>query len=453
MPESSYIPWIIKYRPKSLSDYINQEEAKTILLNWLKAWDKGSPAKKAVLLYGPPGVGKTSLVEAISKEMNCEVIETNASDFRRREDIEKRIKPAATKMSLSGKKRLILIDEVDGLSGTADKGGIETMLELTSITKHPIIMTANNPFHPDLKPLRDASLLIELKKLNQRDVVKLLRGICEKEKIFCEDEALKIIHTKNEGDLRASINDLQNLGLSFGKVTASLVNELIYYRDREVNPFDTLRNIFTSKYAWQSKLAVSHSQVDIDTLIEWLSENIPVQLTEPEDMYLAFQALSRADIYRGRMKRTQNYDLLTYISEMVGPAISLSRKKTKFKWIKYEFPKKIRMMSETKKARESLNKAAAKIAKVTHCSRETVKSEYIPMLRALYKVNKTLATQIMEGLKLEEDEIKVIVGKSKESTENTEPSSTGPMNAEESLRKFETSTKKMGTRARKKRSQ
>ncbi|MEM3491252.1 MAG: replication factor C large subunit, partial [Fervidicoccaceae archaeon] len=410
----SYIPWTVKYRPRSISEYINQDEAKTLLLNWMRSWERGAPSKKSVILYGPPGVGKTSLVEAIAGDINAEIVETNASDFRRKEDIERRIKPAATKMTLSGKRRIILIDEVDGLSGTADKGGIESLLELISITKHPIIMTANNPFHPDLRPIRDASTTIELKKLHQRDVINVLKRICERENVQCEEEALKIIHGKNEGDLRASINDLQGIAQSFGKVTASLANELIYYRDREINPFDTLRTIFTSRSSWQSKLAISHSQVDTDSLIEWISENIPVQLTEPEDIYLAYQSLSRADVYRGRMRRTQNYDFLTYVVDMIGPGISLSRKRTKFKWVKYEFPKKIKMLGETKRARELRESAARKIAAVLHCSKETAKSGIFPMLKAMYAMNPSKARSIMEGLKLEDEEVRVIVGKVKE---------------------------------------
>jgi len=447
MQARAYIPWIIKYRPKRLSDYVNQDEAKTILLSWLKAWEKGSPAKRSATLYGPPGVGKTSLIEAVAGELNYEIVETNASDFRRKDDVERRIKPAATKMTLSGKKRIVLIDEVDGLSGTADKGGVEALLELISVARHPIVMTANNPFHPDLKPLRDSSVMIELKKLNQRDVLRVLKGICEKENIQCEDDGLKIIHTKNEGDLRAAINDLQAIAEAYGKVTAELANQLVYYRDREINPFDTLRAIFTSRYSWQSKLAVSHSQADPDTLIEWLSENIPIQLSDPQDAFMAFQALSRADVYRGMIVKTQNYDFLAYVIDMIGPGVSLSRKRTKFKWLKYEYPKKIKMMSETKKSRELLNSAARKIAKRMHCSTSTAKSEFIPFLRAVYRADKLTAEKLLKGLKLEEDEIGVILGTMKE--EKPEEQVTGPK-IEEYSSEASAGTQKKRSKAKKK---
>jgi len=76
------IPWTIKYRPKKISDVVDQEQAKQRILEWLKKWP--NVEKRALLLYGPPGVGKSSLVEAVANELGYELIELNASDSRRR---------------------------------------------------------------------------------------------------------------------------------------------------------------------------------------------------------------------------------------------------------------------------------------------------------------------------------------------------------------------------------
>ncbi len=413
MPLQVRIPWVIKYRPRKIDEYINQDEAKTVLTTWIREWQRKTPSKKAVLLHGPPGTGKTSLVEAIANEYNMEIVEMNASDFRRKEDIERIAVRAATQYSLTGKKRIILLDEVDGLSGSADKGAIEAIIKLINVTIHPVILTANNPWHPDLRPLRDIVIMVQFKRLRQRDVIGLLKRICEKEGINCEDKALKIIHDKNNGDLRACINDLQAIAETYGRVTETLAMALVYYRDRELDPFETLRSIFTARYSWQSKNAVTHSQLDPDMLTEWLSENIPVQLTDPEDMYRAYQVLSRAGVYKGRIIRTNSWDLLAYIIDMLGPAMTQSRKKTRFKWTAYKFPQKIRMLAETKRARELLNSAAKKIGNRLHSSKSTVIQEYIPLLRILYQYQPEKTILIMKEYNLTPDEAQVITGDKK----------------------------------------
>jgi len=119
---NQYIPWIIKYRPKTLSEYVDQDEAKSKLVEWIKRFP--NVENKAVLLYGPPGVGKTTLVECIARDLGYELLEMNASDFRRMQDIERIAISASDKGGLFGKRRLILLDEVDGINTRSRYRGI-----------------------------------------------------------------------------------------------------------------------------------------------------------------------------------------------------------------------------------------------------------------------------------------------------------------------------------------
>ena len=130
------LPWIIKYRPKKIAEVVDQDNAKRQFIPWIKAWIEGKkPEKKAALLYGPAGCGKTSLVEATAKELGLELIEMNASDFRTREAIERIAKVAATKYSLFGfRGKIILLDEIDGISAIADRGAV-SYTHLTLPTK------------------------------------------------------------------------------------------------------------------------------------------------------------------------------------------------------------------------------------------------------------------------------------------------------------------------------
>ncbi len=406
-----HIPWIVKYRPKKIDEVVNQEQAKRQFIPWLQQWLSGRiPEKKAALLYGPAGVGKTSLVEAAAHEYKLELVEMNASDFRRKEDIERVAKIAATQSSLFGRKRIILLDEVDGISGTADKGGLDAILELISITNHPIVMTANDPWDQKLKPLRDASLLIGFNRLSERDIVLVLKKICSIEGIECEEDALKYIASRAEGDLRSAINDLQAIAEGYGRVTLGIAKALVSGRDREYNPWEMLRNLFLSKYAWQAKRAVTHTNLDYETLIEWINENIANQYTDLEDVWRAHEALARADQYLGRIRKTLSWDLLSYVFDLAGPGVALSRKKSRFRWAKYQYPQKIILMARTKEAREVREAIAEHLARRLHMSKATVKNDVLPYLLVIFRERPDLAAKIAIAYNFTDGMIKYLAG-------------------------------------------
>jgi replication factor C large subunit len=95
------IPWCEKYRTKAFSDIKGQELA----IDKVKVFLKTFPKKKAVVLHGPPGVGKTSLAYAIASETDSEILELNASDLRNKEKIAQIVGPASQQRSLFRKKQ------------------------------------------------------------------------------------------------------------------------------------------------------------------------------------------------------------------------------------------------------------------------------------------------------------------------------------------------------------
>jgi len=404
------IPWIIKYRPKRLDEVVNQEDAKAKFLQWIKQWESGKPGKKAALLYGPAGCGKTSLVEAYAKEHGYELVEMNASDFRRKQDIERVAKIAATMHSLFARKKIILLDEVDGINTRYDTGAVDAILSLLEVTNHPVVMTANNPWDQNLKPLREASEMIQFKRLAERDVITALKRICQAEKIACEDEALKEIARRSEGDLRSAINDLQAIAEGYGKVTIELVRELAAYRDREYAPFEALQKMFNARYIFQAKQAITQTNIDHDTMAIWINEHIPTYYEDLEEIMRAYEALSRADVYRGRTVKSGSWDLLSYVFDLMGPGVALARRAYKYKWKAFKSPERLQLMAQTKKARETLNNIASILSNRLLISRATAKRDVIPFLRVIFTANPEKAAKIALEYGFDQDMINLLAG-------------------------------------------
>src|SRR6056297_499404 len=114
--------WVEKYRPQKLTELIGQEEAVGEVENYLETFP--NVRRKALLLNGPPGIGKTTLVHVFAKENEYEIFELNASDLRNKKSMIEKLKPVLEQSSLFNKNKLILVDEIDGLSGTKDRGGV-----------------------------------------------------------------------------------------------------------------------------------------------------------------------------------------------------------------------------------------------------------------------------------------------------------------------------------------
>lgn len=282
------LPWVEKYRPRRLADIVNQEKALEKVKAWIESWLHGAPKKKALLLAGPPGSGKTTTVYALANEYKFEVIELNASDERTFGKIERYLNAAYT-MDIFGKKRkLIFLDEADNI----EPSGAKEIAKLIDRAKNPIIMSANKYWEVPAE-IRGKAEIVEYKRLTQRDILKALLRIVKAEGIFVPKEVLEEIAKRARGDLRAAINDLQNL-VSGGIEDAELV---LAYRDVEKSIFEALGTIFATDNAKRARMALMNVDNTPDEVLLWIEENIPYVYYKPEDIAKAYDAISRADIY------------------------------------------------------------------------------------------------------------------------------------------------------------
>src|SRR3989338_4072096 len=233
-----------KYKPKKPSDVIGQDERIAEIKKKIEGYAR-QKTKKALLVYGPTGTGKTSSIHAIAEELDLEIIEVNASDSRNASSLEENVMPAIKQSSLFGKSKLILIDEIDGLSGQQDRGGVPSIIKIIEESRFPIILTANDPFEQKFNSLRQKCVMIEYKAITVLAMVKHLKDIAKKEGIKAEVDALTALSRKSQGDLRSALNDLENISAS-GELTKESI-ELTSDREREESVINALLKVLKTK--------------------------------------------------------------------------------------------------------------------------------------------------------------------------------------------------------------
>jgi len=404
------LPWTLKYRPKTLSDVIGNKDAKKKILQWIKQWDKKPPKKKALLLYGPPGTGKTVTVEALANDLDMELVQSNASDYRTADAIQRFAGRSSQYGTLFGKKRLILFDELDGITGSADRGGLREITKIVKETGSPIILVANDAYNPRFSTLRRSCQLIEFKKPTKTQIARLLAKICSLEGIKAESDVLKLIAERVKGDVRSAINDLQALAQGKGELTFEDAAWLSR-RDQKEVIFTTLRRIFYARSLTDALRAASDTDVDLDMLLEWIYENLPYHVKDPKELAAAMGMLALADMYRGRISKTQNWSLMRYYIDFMTAGIAASWSRKSHGWVPFRFPSRIMTMSRSKIERDLLKAIGLKIGRKCHISADRAARDVIPFLHVIFQNNPKMGANLAKWLDLDEDMISFLSGK------------------------------------------
>lgn len=409
-----YTAWTVKHKPRTLGDVVGNREAVAELIGWLKSWERDIPKKRAAFLYGPPGIGKTVAVEALANDWNLELVEKNASDSRTEDAVKKFAGLASQYGTLFGKKRLVLFDELDGLTGREDRGGVGAIVSVVKQARCPIILIANNAYNPRLASLRYYCLLIQFKKPPARSVAKRLRLICKHEEIETEEEALNFIAQRSQGDVRSAVNDLQALAQGKKRLTYEDVSWLAH-RDRKDAIFNVLRLVFYSKSCDAAKNAVDTADVDLNMLFEWIYENMPYHLRNPRDLAKAMESLAIADIYRSRIRQTHNWKLTRYVIDFMTAGVAVARENTEpAGFVPLRFPERIKMLSRTRKERQIQSKIGWKIKRRCHISAVKAVREVLPYLKVIFGNNVKMASGTAKWLDLNEVMIEYLAGTKKQ---------------------------------------
>lgn len=381
--------WVEKYRPKKIEDVVGNEEAKAVFIEWLK---NKRHNKKAVLLYGPPGVGKTAVVNAAAKEFGFTIIEMNASDTRSEKAINAVAKPATSYIALDNfsgavKKsgNILFLDEVDGIAGNEDRGGVGAIIKIVEKSLVPVIMAANDPDINKLRPLKKVCLLVRFQQVRIPLIIALLQKICLLEHVKAEFEALEHIAQNSRGDMRSAINDLQSLSEQNHTLTLQ-DTVMLSSRTKDISMDETLRQLFAAKSVNEASRLLSYSSVDYDDLLLSVSDNLPKRYRNPYELAAAYDFVSQADVFRGRIG-TENWHLLKYFFNDLAQASAVNPKSYK----QFEFitpPIRIITLFWTKGKRSMLDAICGKIGARCHVSHSIAKHDFVPFVKIILQKQK-----------------------------------------------------------------
>src|SRR6266704_5408413 len=395
-------PWTTKYKPRTSKDVAGNKTAIEKLRDWIESWSKGRPSRAAVLLYGPAGVGKTSVTEALARERGWDLVEINASDQRSGDILAKVDGLASTQSTLFSKGRLIFLDEVDGINLRADQGAVATILQIIKDTQYPLILTANDPWDPKIRPLREACLQIELKRLGLREGIPLLKTVLAKEGLTADEEALRILVQKNNGDVRSTLNDLQVLTRRGKPLGTNEVNWLAW-RDRTESIFKVLRIVFNSQTVAAARRATNLSDIDHEMLFQWILENAPYQIPNPSELSEAMEALAEADLFYARIRKTQSWHLLSYALELMTAGVAVAKETSPGGWVSMKFPQRIASMSRTRGAREQRRAMGDAIGSKSHVSARRAIRLYLPLIQFVLEHDMPKFEQIGDWLEVKDN--------------------------------------------------
>jgi len=417
--------WTEKYRPKSLSDILGNATAIKDLREWAESWNHGKPEKKAAILAGKPGTGKTSAALALAEDMHWQVIEMNASDARNAEAVRKvATRGARFQTFLSdgsyvkaeeGGRKLIILDEADNLFGNEDRGGIGAIAETTQKTGQPIILIANDLYELTRRSssLKRLCKTIKFQRLHISSIKSALKRICKSEGIAVDDETLEHIAGKAQGDLRSAINDLQSIAEGKTEITHEDA-AVLGNRDTEGSVFEALVEIFRSGSLEKARKSALNLDESPETLIMWIDENLPMDYRRTDDLARGFSALSKADIYLGRVRRRQNYGLWSYASEMMTGGVAVARQ-GQYAGGVYRFPTWLVKMSRSSAHRKTVDSLAGKLGEHMHTSKSVIVNEVLSTFRQLFLADNEFRLNSTIVLSLEPREVGFLLGEAEDS--------------------------------------
>lgn len=368
--------WSEKHRPKQIIDMVGNEEARKSFVDWIIKWKKGA---KPVLLVGPPGIGKTTLAQLAAKEFGYDVIGMNASDVRNKSNIEELLSPLLGSTSLLGRP-MIFIDEVDGIHGRSDFGGVEALLKILKEPTIPIILAANSDDSDKMKNIKKTAKTIYLKPVPPRLLGLYLGKVLKEEGAkLSPGTTIKVI-VECRGDIRSMLNMAQAQLGGFDVDSEKSFETLDI--EAGINAF------FKAKTRQEAQSVLYSLRIDPREKLNAFYSSIVTSNIPNKDMARLLDVISEADVLYGRIIRTQEWRLLRYLDNIL---LRLYSENLPIQYSQYNLSWPL--LNKLRWDGKVIKSLAANLAQRFHVSQSTIATYYLPYILFCMK-NKKLELEI-----------------------------------------------------------
>lgn len=319
--EVDNLPWIEKYRPKTINDIVCQQN----IINGLKLSIKNNNLPH-MLFYGPPGTGKTSTILAIGRKLfgdelaKKRIIELNASDDRGINSVRDKIKLYAKNAVSNGnnkcpKYKIIILDEADSMTRDAQSALRKIMEDYSNVTRFCFICNyINNIIEPITSRCAQYGFMPLKKSLMQQ---KLMNIACI-EKMDCTKKIIKYIVNISDGDMRKATMMLQNIkyNIASKNITREIILEMNgYMNDSFVdNIIDKIKKTNINKIASAAKNIID-SGYSVDYFMEQFYEKIidDIEICDRNKSLISiYLSANQKKIIDGADEYIQLLDMLVY---------------------------------------------------------------------------------------------------------------------------------------------
>lgn len=244
------------------------------LLKWLTNWHKNNNGKtkvqrpnpwaknddgsffKAALLSGPPGVGKTTTAHLACKHLGYDIIEFNASDTRSKKLLKVEVSELMSNKTLHGyfngqnkaltEKQVLIMDEVDGMAGNEDRGGMQELISLIKTTSIPVICMCNDRNHPKIRSLVNYCFDLRFARPRLEQIKGAMLSICFKEKIKISPKTIEEIILATNNDVRQTLNSISILSAKPDIADSNVRNDN-GRKDLKLGPWEVVRKVFSAE--------------------------------------------------------------------------------------------------------------------------------------------------------------------------------------------------------------